>query len=489
MSPQFYTVKTKELYFRSKDGSESLPSKFGLQNNETEKITNHRPLFFRFSFLVFDFIANNFINVTLFYFIVDVSQSSKYMLLFMTANISWMIAAYINAIYFVVETLFRRTLQAFLLYTALLLLFIFLYKYSYSRLFVSLSFSAFAISLVVSRTIFIGTRHFLKSIIVTKKIVILGTNKLSKRLATNLTLPDSSNELVGFFDDEPQRNLGTYAYLGSINECLPYALLNKIDEIYSTIPPEADPTIYEIAQIAEQNFIRFKFVPDFKTFIKKRVFINFERDLLVFSLRSEPLECIENRFKKRVFDVVFSSLVIVLILSWLIPIIAMLIKLESKGPVFFKQLRSGKNNVPFLCFKFRSLHVNANADNVQVTRNDQRFTRIGKFLRKTNIDELPQFFNVLQGYMSIVGPRPHMLKHTRQYSEIINQYMVRHFVKPGITGWAQINGYRGEIKKEEQLQKRVECDINYMENWSMWLDMRIIALTVYKTLVGDKNAF
>jgi putative colanic acid biosysnthesis UDP-glucose lipid carrier transferase len=201
------------------------------------------------------------------------------------------------------------------------------------------------------------------------------------------------------------------------------------------------------------------------------------------------LQEMRNQMKKRVFDVVFSSIVIILVLSWLVPIVAILIKLDSKGPVFFKQLRSGKNNLKFLCFKFRSLHVNAEADSKQVVRRDARFTRIGRFLRKTNIDELPQFFNVLKGDMSIVGPRPHMLKHTEEYSTILNQYMVRHFVKPGITGLAQISGFRGEIKKHEQLHKRVEYDILYMENWSMWQDLKIIMLTVYITFKGDKNAF
>jgi lipopolysaccharide/colanic/teichoic acid biosynthesis glycosyltransferase len=176
------------------------------------------------------------------------------------------------------------------------------------------------------------------------------------------------------------------------------------------------------------------------------------------------------------------------ILWWLIPIIALLIKIESPGPVFFKQLRSGKNNKPFICYKFRTLKTNVAADKIQVTKNDSRFTTIGKFLRKTNIDELPQFFNVLQSTMSVVGPRPHMLKHTEEFGNISEQYMARHYFKPGITGWAQINGYRGEIKNNDLLLKRIECDIWYMENWSMWLDMRIVLLTGLKLIIWDKNA-
>lgn len=214
-----------------------------------------------------------------------------------------------------------------------------------------------------------------------------------------------------------------------------------------------------------------------------------EHGLPILSLRPEPLHRLENRFKKRAFDIFFSSLIIIFLLSWFIPLIALLIKITSEGPIFFKQLRSGKNNEPFLCFKFRSLKVNTESEFKQVEKNDDRYTSIGKILRKTNLDELPQFFNVFQGYMSVVGPRPHMLTHTKEYSNILNQYMIRHFVKPGVTGWAQIHGYRGEIKVREQLIQRVEHDIEYMENWSMWLDVRIIILTIYTTLVGDKNAY
>jgi putative colanic acid biosynthesis UDP-glucose lipid carrier transferase len=212
-------------------------------------------------------------------------------------------------------------------------------------------------------------------------------------------------------------------------------------------------------------------------------------EIPIVSPYSQGLRSIDNPFGKRIFDVAFSAVVIVFILSWLIPLIAIIIKLDSKGPVFFKQLRSGKNNKPFVCLKFRSLKVNDLADTVQVKRDDNRFTSVGKFLRKTNLDEFPQFFNVLQGHMSVVGPRPHMLEHTVKFSQVIPEYMVRHLVKPGVTGWAQVNGYRGEIKEERQLKKRVEHDIAYLENWSMWFDVKIIVLTMVNMLWGDKNAF
>jgi putative colanic acid biosynthesis UDP-glucose lipid carrier transferase len=209
----------------------------------------------------------------------------------------------------------------------------------------------------------------------------------------------------------------------------------------------------------------------------------------VLTLRYEPLEDLTNRIKKRLFDIIISFFVTVFILSWLIPLISLLIWLDSKGPVFFIQMRSGKSNHEFKCLKFRSMKVNGLANLKQATKNDQRLTRIGKFLRRTNLDEFPQFLNVLKGNMSIVGPRPHMLKHTDEYSKATDQYMIRHFLKPGITGWAQVNGLRGEINSIQKLKSRVEHDVWYMENWSIWLDLKIIFLTVFNTIKGDKNAF
>jgi putative colanic acid biosynthesis UDP-glucose lipid carrier transferase len=223
--------------------------------------------------------------------------------------------------------------------------------------------------------------------------------------------------------------------------------------------------------------------------VNREIKLDYIQDIPVLSLRSEPLESSAGRLKKRVFDIVFSSFVCIFLLSWLVPLIALLIKLDSRGPVFFVQQRSGKNNLPFPCIKFRSLKVNKESETKQVTRDDSRFTKLGSFLRKSSLDELPQFFNVLAGHMSVVGSRPHMLKHTDEYSKIYDEYMIRHFLKPGITGWAQIHGYRGEIKMDEQLRKRVEHDVWYIENWSLGLDINIIILTFWLTIKGDDNAF
>ncbi|HEX8330750.1 MAG TPA: exopolysaccharide biosynthesis polyprenyl glycosylphosphotransferase [Hymenobacter sp.] len=192
---------------------------------------------------------------------------------------------------------------------------------------------------------------------------------------------------------------------------------------------------------------------------------------------------------KRVFDAVFALLVVIFILSWLLPLLALLIKSESKGPVLFRQLRTGKDNKPFYCYKLRSMHVNKEADHKQASKGDARITKVGAFLRKTSLDELPQFFNVLRGEMSVVGPRPHMVKHTEEYSQMLNDFMQRHTVAPGITGLAQVRGYRGETKEINSMEKRVESDIWYIKNWSLWLDVKIVAMTVFQTIKGHHNAF
>lgn len=334
----------------------------------------------------------------------------------------------------------------------------------------------------------LGLSYFEKQYTVQKKAILIGCNESSKRLIEHL-LAFKEIKIYGCFHNAEEINeLKDVPSLGIVKDAFNYAVINNISEIYSTILPENEPVLYQLAEEAEKNFIRFKYVPDFRIFVNRRMHVELDRDLLFLSVRPDPLEDLQAKLKKRLADIIISISVMILILWWLIPIIAFLIKLESKGPVFFKQLRSGKNNKPFTCYKFRTLKVNTTSDNMQVTKNDKRFTVIGQFLRKTNIDELPQFLNVLENTMSVVGPRPHMLQHTHEFGEISEHYMARHYLKPGITGWAQINGYRGEITNRDLLIKRIEYDIWYMEHWSMWLDMKIILFTGLKLFVWDKNA-
>lgn len=450
---------------------------------------------FRFSFAVFDLLCLNMVHFVLLLLMHSIPVEREYIVLFLINNATWVVSAYLTALYIGKhnsnDNFFKRSVVSFFLFSAISLFSIFLYNFSYSRLFVILTFIGFGTTVLVSRTLYIGAAYYLrKQYPLQKRVIVIGYNELAKRLVENFTKYYKSTLIDGYFEDETiEVDQAHLPVLGRIEDSVQYAISNNIAEIYSTVSPEKNPHIYDLAQLAETNFIRFKFVPDFKMFINRNVHIDFARNIPVLSLRTEPLENVDSQIKKRTFDIAFSIMVIFFILSWLIPIIALLIKLDSRGPVFFTQLRSGKNNEPFLCYKFRSLKVNRDAHNKQVTRDDKRLTRLGKFLRKTNIDELPQFLNVFRGEMSIVGPRPHMLKHTEEYSQMLNHYMVRHYVKPGVTGWAQINGYRGEIKKKKDLRGRIEHDIWYMENWTMWLDLRIIMLTVYKSIKGDENAF
>lgn len=209
----------------------------------------------------------------------------------------------------------------------------------------------------------------------------------------------------------------------------------------------------------------------------------------LLTVRREPLQAAYNRVLKRMFDIVFSLGVLLTIYPVMYVIVGILIKISSPGPILFKQKRTGIYGEEFDCYKFRTMRVNQQADLVQAREDDPRKTKIGDFMRRTNLDEFPQFVNVLVGDMSVVGPRPHMLKHTEQYSAIIDKYMVRHLVKPGLTGWAQVTGYRGETKTLEQMEGRVKRDVWYLENWSFFLDLKIIVVTVWNMFTGERNAY
>lgn len=209
----------------------------------------------------------------------------------------------------------------------------------------------------------------------------------------------------------------------------------------------------------------------------------------LLSIRREPLQSAYNRALKRGFDIIFSFLVLLTVYPVLYIIIGTLIKLSSRGPILFKQKRTGMYGEVFECYKFRTMKVNEEADTLQALKDDPRKTRLGNFLRKTNLDEFPQFVNVLFGDMSVVGPRPHMLKHTEEYSALIDKYMVRHLAKPGITGWAQVTGYRGETKTLEQMEGRVKRDVWYIENWTFFLDLKIIIVTLLNMFTGERNAY
>ncbi|MEZ4808447.1 MAG: exopolysaccharide biosynthesis polyprenyl glycosylphosphotransferase [Flavobacteriales bacterium] len=295
----------------------------------------------------------------------------------------------------------------------------------------------------------------------------------------------------GIFNDTPlEGRLGTRR-VGDVEAAKAYAIQNRIDILYCALPGTRRQEITELMEFCERNTIRFRVIPSAESFIPvvRASELEFHGAVPVSKLRSEPLDRPFNRVIKRAFDIVFSFSVIVLVFSWLFPILGLLVKLSSRGPVFFKQQRLGRDNKAFVCWKFRSMRMNKEADSKQATKNDPRVTAVGRFLRKSNLDEMPQFFNVLWGQMSVVGPRPHPLRLNDQYRDIIDKYMVRHFVRPGITGWAQVNGFRGETRTPELMERRVELDVWYLENWSFLTDLRIVVKTVTNMFGKDPNAY
>ena len=256
---------------------------------------------------------------------------------------------------------------------------------------------------------------------------------------------------------------------------------NNIDEIYCSVSELKNNQITEFINFADNNLKTLKFIPDNKNIFSKKLTFEYYDYIPVLSLRDIPLHNPLNAALKRLFDIIFSLVVIIGILSWLAPIIALIIRLETKGPVYFRQKRNGIDNKEFYCYKFRSMAPNEHADSLMAVKNDMRTTKVGKFIRRTSIDELPQFYNVLFGNMSVVGPRPHMVKHTNEFANKVDKYMLRHFVKPGITGLAQVRGYRGEIE--------TDIDIFYIENWSLFMDLKIIVQTVMNAISGEKKAY
>mgnify|MGYP003899916031 FL=1 len=275
----------------------------------------------------------------------------------------------------------------------------------------------------------------------------------------------------------------------SLQNCISYIIENNIDEIYASIGELSNKQINKLIDFADNNLKELKFIPDNKEVYAKKLKYEYYDYIPIISLRDIPLQVPVNKFIKRLYDVLFSSVVIVFLLSWLTPLLAILIRLEGKGPVFFKQSRNGFNYLEFDCYKFRSMKPNDNAHLFQASKGDTRITKVGSFMRKTSIDELPQFFNVLFGDMSVVGPRPHMVSHTNMYAESVDKFMVRHFVKPGITGLAQISGFRGEVETDNDIINRVKYDIFYIENWSLLLDIKITLQTALNAIKGEEKAY
>ncbi|RYE59094.1 MAG: undecaprenyl-phosphate glucose phosphotransferase [Sphingobacteriales bacterium] len=443
------------------------------------------------------FILNTIVVLTRVFFDGHIDANAPvYFHFLIYLNISWIVLSWFYKIYGVAsissfETFTRKTKSLYIIWLCSVLIYLFFYRqFELSRYFILVVLAIFSLGLLLNRFAYIVVRDVTKSQgYLTKRILIVGYNPVGKKIMQKLE-DKVNNKIVGIIEDRHSiRELTPYPVLGNVGDIIEVSQKFRVNQIFCTISPEQNRDIYQVMHEAESRFIRFRIIPDLSFFIKSKIHFEYYEGLPILSLRREPLEDLGNRFKKRVVDLTISFLVIIFVLSWLVPILGILIYLESPGPIFFSQLRSGRDNQAFRCLKFRSMKVNKEADKRQATRNDFRITKIGRIIRRTSLDEFPQFINVLKGEMSIVGPRPHMLSHTDEYSKIVDQYFIRQFLKPGITGWAQINGYRGEITNNEEITGRVECDLWYSEYWNPWLDFRIIFLTIYNIFRGEKNAY
>ena len=321
-----------------------------------------------------------------------------------------------------------------------------------------------------------------------RRVVIVGTNPTARRLHDILTSDAGYGyRILGFFDDAPTAGFtGTYA--GPLDTLEEYIRRHNVDEVFYTLVGEPESLLLSTVKITDDTMVDFHYVPNISPYVGRRFELNNVGDLPVLTPRVNPLTQPLNRLLKRSFDIAFSSMVLICSPIVFIPV-AIAVKFSSPGPVFFRQKRTGYRGCEFNCLKFRTMRVNADADSRQATGNDPRKTKVGDFLRRTSIDELPQFINVLRGDMSIVGPRPHMLAHTEQYRELIDHYMIRHMVKPGITGWAQVTGFRGNTDELWKMQGRVDRDVWYIEHWSFMLDIKIIVKTVANAIHGEANAY
>jgi putative colanic acid biosynthesis UDP-glucose lipid carrier transferase len=471
--------------------------------NVLEYFANYRlSRYFKILFVIWDLVLLNsaiIISLLWSYGNLDRMDAKEVQTISLLFNLFWITILFYKDAYRIIrieriENILLRVVQHLLIHTSLIAIFVGILQYSEVPILRLLYFYlVFILLLLISRVASMKAMKYIRAQGYNfKNVIIIGANdkgkNIKKFLERDLTY---GYRVLGFFDDEVDPFAQTSgAMLGSLESVHDYVANGNVDEMYIALHIDKIKTIQQLTAICERYMIRIKFIPDFQQYTRSRkVEITFYGNTPILMLRKEPLEGNQNSLIKKGFDLIFSFAIIVLIFPWLFPIIILMIKMDSAGPAFFRQLRSGRDNKDFWCIKFRTMQVNKTSDSVQATKGDSRVTKMGAFMRRTNIDELPQFFNVLWGNMSVIGPRPHMLLQTKQYSELINNYLVRHYAKPGISGWAQVNGYRGETKELIEMKDRVDYDIWYIENWSLMLDLKIIYLTVFNSFKGEEKAY
>ncbi|MEM1120361.1 MAG: exopolysaccharide biosynthesis polyprenyl glycosylphosphotransferase [Bacteroidota bacterium] len=493
-------LATKSIYKNIDEESLQFPKTIKLNQEKAVSFENLERNFFqeRFQYATI-FVDFLLLNLALAFWIgyTDLEITTNTTIFYWTlafvviANLTWFGIALFNDIYKWYEVIRPVKKVKTLLYVVSIFFAILtsLYYYLfYPVLNVNFLLPVFASFLVTSTLAHLFFRKYYKRKMPTFQYIVVGGKASNLRYLKEIfdgSYGGKSN-CVGWFGNHP---FELAKWLGGYSELKQFIKHNSFDKLFYIYSDLAKSEVRSIMKLCESRSIDFEIVPrEIDILTEGTTAVVHDDKLAVIAPKKEPLQRLRNKLIKRAFDIVFSSLVILLIFPWLFPIIALIIKLESKGPVFFLQERTGYWNKPFNFIKFRSMAVNKDSDVKQATRNDMRVTRFGAFLRKSSLDELPQFFNVLRGDMSVVGPRPHMLKHTEEYSELIETYMVRHKVKPGITGWAQINGYRGPTETLDKMENRVKYDVHYMKTWTIIMDIRCVIMTVVNMIRGEKNA-
>ncbi len=358
-------------------------------------------------------------------------------------------------------------------------------------------FAGYIVFLFVCMLVFrLGFRCFIKRVRIggkdRREVLLVGSTENNLQLYYELTSETwAGYDVAGYFDNEPNPDFPEEcSYLGKPQEAIAFLKAHeRIRDLFCCLQPAEKEVILQLINYCENHLVHFYSVPDVHNYFQNQMYLERIGMVPYLTLRREPLSRLGNQVLKRSFDIVFSFLFLCTLFPFIWLVVGTVTKCTMPGPVFFRQKRNGLGDKEFYCYKFRSMRLNADADVVQATENDPRVTRWGHFLRRSSLDETPQFLNVLRGDMSIVGPRPHMLKHTEEYSKLINKYMVRHYVKPGITGWSQVSGFRGETKALDDMENRIRNDIWYIEHWSFMLDLYIIYKTVANALRGEKNAY
>jgi putative colanic acid biosynthesis UDP-glucose lipid carrier transferase len=419
---------------------------------------------------------------------------------FLIFSLIWIIAGFLYKIYRVdsfslMQSISVNLFNAFVLHISLIIILLFFFPAYQVGLETLVSIYLCSATLIVATRIIykLVQKYFEFYGYDKRKVVIIGITKSGKTLHSFFDAHNTSGyHFNGFFDDHPdEAPEHKHLVVGGLDSIKSYCINKNIDEIYFALPLSNvfnEKLVQEISKFADDNFIYFRIAPDFSGVVQDNYNVFMIDTLPILTPRKEPLEISLNAYLKRSFDIAFSAGVILFLFPIIVPLIALAIRLDSEGPIFFKQLRPGKKNKLFECYKFRTMRTNGTPE-MQAKKGDARITRVGRFLRHYSLDELPQFFNVLLGNMSVVGPRPNMISQLEEYSKTIEQYKIRHFITPGITGYAQVNGFRGETEHSELMKKRVEYDVLYIENWSLSLDVKIILLTIWNMFKGEKNAY